>query len=98
MKTKDHIVVRFAFLLNNISWLCFHVSKYKATSFYKKWLHGMPSCGKSRGSLNHPLPVEIWVVSNRFDTIHGAVYYFVHISFALCTFSVEEIPRSGIAR
>lgn len=35
MKTKDHVVEQFAFLLNNISWLCFNVSKYKATSFYK---------------------------------------------------------------
>lgn len=38
-----------------------------------------------------------WVVS-RFDTISDTEYKLVHISFCTCaSFSVEEIPTSGIA-
>lgn len=98
MKIKQHTVLQFAFLLNNITWLSFDVSKYKATSFYKKWLHGIPSCGNNTGYLNHPLPMGMWVVSNCFDTINDAVDNSVYISFCISArFSVEELPGGGIA-
>lgn len=87
----------FFFLLNNISWISFSVSKYKTTSFYKKWLHGILSRGNNTGNLNHPLPMRIWVVSNCFDTVNNAVYNLVHISFCTCaSIFVKEILRSGI--
>lgn len=96
-KQKSILFPFFFFLLNNISWISFSVSKYKTTSFYKKWLHGILSRGNNTGNLNHPLPMRIWVVSNCFDTVNNAVYNLVHISFCTCaSIFVKEILRSGI--
>ena len=58
----------------------------------------IPSRGNNTGYLSHPLPMEMWVVSNYFDPINDAVAKSVYISFCIsASFSVEEIPRSGIA-
>lgn len=67
----------------------------KLPLFIKTWI---PPWGNNTGCLSHPLPMGMWVVSNYFDPINDSVANSVCISFCIsATFSIEEIPRSGIA-